>query len=231
MQRLRCNTILKGRTGLNCSNLVEYDGMISRLGLMMCFMALVLTGCQTAKVATTSQYADPGSEKPVATGEIEAGLTSIESLLRPAPEPEKKAEAKPRKKSRKLNTVAAGRVKYGPIIAKHAKAHGVPVKLAMAVVEVESSYRPNARGRAGEIGLMQLLPKTARFIGYKGTMRNLYRPDVNIAYGMKYLGKAHRLGGGSLCGTILKYNAGHGAKRMNPISREYCRRIKRLMRK
>ena len=41
---------------------------------------------------------------------------------------------------------------------------------------------------------------------------------------MKYLGKAYRLGGRSTCGAILKYNAGHGAKRMNPISRKYCQR-------
>lgn len=122
-----------------------------------------------------------------------------------------------------------GRKTYAPIIAKHAKANGVPLKLAMAVVEVESNYRPKARGRAGEIGLMQLLPRTARYIGYEGKMKHLYHPDTNIQYGMKYLGKAYRLGGGTTCGTILKYNAGHAAKRMNRISRHYCRRVQRIM--
>ncbi|MEP0943718.1 MAG: transglycosylase SLT domain-containing protein [Rhizobiaceae bacterium] len=123
-----------------------------------------------------------------------------------------------------------GRQTYAPIIAKHAKANGVPVALAMAVVEVESNYRPKARGRAGEIGLMQLLPRTARYIGYEGKMKHLYHPDTNIQYGMKYLGKAYRLGGGTTCGTILKYNAGHAAKRMNKISRHYCRRVQRILR-
>ena len=117
------------------------------------------------------------------------------------------------------------------LVAKHARANGVPVKLAMAVVQVESAFRPRARGAAGEIGLMQIRPTTARGIGYRGSMKNLYNPDTNLRYGMKYLGKAYRLGGKSTCGTILKYNAGHGAKRMNPISARYCRKVKRILRK
>jgi soluble lytic murein transglycosylase-like protein len=43
---------------------------------------------------------------------------------------------------------------------------------------------------------------------------------------MKYLAKAHSLGGGTTCGTILKYNAGHAAKRMNPVSSAYCSKVK-----
>lgn len=135
----------------------------------------------------------------------------------------------PRKRLTPQQRLAIGRRTYAPIIAKHAKANGVPIELAMAVVEVESNYKPKARGRAGEIGLMQLLPRTARYIGYEGKMKHLYHPDTNIEYGMKYLGKAYRLGGGTTCGTILKYNAGHAAKKMNRISRHYCRRVQRIM--
>lgn len=47
---------------------------------------------------------------------------------------------------------------------------------------------------------------------------------------MKYLAMAQKLGGGSTCGTILKYNAGHGAKRMNPTSAKYCNSVKAYMR-
>lgn len=43
---------------------------------------------------------------------------------------------------------------------------------------------------------------------------------------MKYLAMAQGLGGGTTCGTILKYNAGHGATRMNPISAAYCSKVK-----
>ncbi len=150
-----------------------------------------------------------------------------------------KAKSKSRSGSKKVARVRVGkgpsfkgrRGRYSGMIAKHARAAGVPVRLALAVVEVESGFRPNARGRAGEIGMMQIMPRTARFIGYKGRLKNLYNPNTNLRYGMKYLAKAYRLGGKTTCGAILKYNAGHGAKRMNPISREYCRRVARIMRR
>jgi soluble lytic murein transglycosylase-like protein len=118
---------------------------------------------------------------------------------------------------------------YSPIITKYAKAYGVPVELAHAVVKVESNFNPKARGRAGEVGLMQIKPATARMMGYKGSVKDLYKPETNIEFGMKYLGAAHELGGGKTCGTILKYNAGHGAKRMNPVSKRYCGKVMALL--
>lgn len=116
---------------------------------------------------------------------------------------------------------------YAELIATHAKANGVPVNLAQAVVRIESNFRANARGRAGEVGLMQIKPATARSMGYSGSTKGLYHPETNIKYGMKYLGLAQKLSGGTVCGTVLKYNAGHGAKRMNPVSQAYCSKLKR----
>lgn len=116
--------------------------------------------------------------------------------------------------------------RYNSLIAKHARANGVPIKLAHAVIRIESAYRANARGGAGEIGLMQIKPSTARMMGYRGSARGLYNPETNLKYGMKYLGKAHRLAKGNTCGTILRYNAGHGATRMNPVSSRYCKRVR-----
>lgn len=132
------------------------------------------------------------------------------------------------------SSIAAGQARmggspYDAIIAKHAARHGVPLSLARAVVRVESNFRPNARGSAGEIGLMQIKHATARGMGYSGSAKGLYDPETNIRYGMKYLAGAHRLGGGDTCGTILRYNAGHGARRMNKISAAYCAKVKRHM--
>jgi soluble lytic murein transglycosylase-like protein len=119
---------------------------------------------------------------------------------------------------------------YDKIIAKYARTYGVPVSLAHAVIRVESNYKPKARGSAGEIGLMQLKLQTARGLGYRGSAKGLYNPSTNLRYGMAYLGQARKLGGKSVCGTILKYNAGHYAKRMNPISARYCSKVKAHLR-
>lgn len=115
---------------------------------------------------------------------------------------------------------------YSGLISSYAKAYGVPVDLAHAVVRVESNFNPRARGRAGEIGLMQIKPATARMMGYRGGAKGLYDPETNIKFGMKYLALAQQLGDGTTCGTILKYNAGHGAKRMNPVSKRYCGKVR-----
>ncbi|GAA0774269.1 lytic transglycosylase domain-containing protein [Roseibium denhamense] len=119
--------------------------------------------------------------------------------------------------------------KYATLIRKAARKHGVPIKIAKAVVEVESNFNAKARGRAGEVGLMQIKPATARGMGYRGSTKALYRPETNLEWGMKYLAGAHERANGDLCGTILRYNAGHYAKRMNPISRRYCTKVKRIL--
>jgi len=118
---------------------------------------------------------------------------------------------------------------YETIIEEMAHKHQVPVALAHAVIRVESNYNPKAKGRAGEIGLMQIKPKTARWLGFSGSTAALYNPRTNLEYGLRYLSRAYQLGGGNICKTILKYNAGHGAKRMNRTSARYCSRVKNYM--
>lgn len=113
-----------------------------------------------------------------------------------------------------------------PLIHEYAARHGVPPELAEAVVKVESGFNPKARGRAGEIGLMQIKPATARGIGYRGSAKGLYDPETNIAWGMRYLARAYELAGGDTCGAILRYNAGHAAKRMSKGVIRYCAKVK-----
>ncbi len=126
---------------------------------------------------------------------------------------------------------AKSRKKYDSLIARHARAQGIPVRLAHAVVRIESNYNSLARGRSGEIGLMQLMPATARGIGYRGQMRSLYNPDTNLYWGMKYLGAAYKKAGGNLCGTIMRYNGGLYAKRMSRHAAHYCSRVKVIMKR
>lgn len=141
----------------------------------------------------------------------------------------KSAPNKPITKKTKTAQNVGSKDKYGNLIAKYAAQNGVPYKLARAVVFVESSFRPNVTGAAGEIGLMQIKLSTARGMGYKGGAKKLYNPSTNLYWGMKYLGRAHQLSGGTTCGTILKYNAGHYAKRNNPVSSRYCRRVQQII--
>jgi len=132
-------------------------------------------------------------------------------------------------KSNDKRVAASGRGSYDELIRTHAAANNVPLSLAHAVVTVESNYNSKATGSVGEIGLMQIRLQTARGMGYKGTAKALYNPATNIQYGMKYLGQARKLAGGDLCGTILKYNGGHAAKRMSKGPLRYCGKVQQII--
>lgn len=119
--------------------------------------------------------------------------------------------------------------RFDSLIESYAGANDVPLALAHAVVTVESNYNPKTRGAAGEIGLMQVKLQTARGMGYRGSAKGLYEPATNIRYGMMYLGAARKLAGGDLCGTILKYNGGHGATRMSKGPLAYCGKVRQLI--
>lgn len=115
-----------------------------------------------------------------------------------------------------------------PLIAKHAAANNIPVALADAVVRIESRYNPRARNRAN-LGLTQISHRTARGIGYAGSAAGLFEADTNLRYGIKYLAMAYRMAGGDVCGTVMRYQSGLGARRMNGANRAYCGKVRALM--
>ena len=96
---------------------------------------------------------------------------------------------------------------YGEIIAAMSQAHGVDPMLVRALIQVESNYRPRAKSNKGAMGLMQLMPSTAR--QYK--VRNPYDPTANIGAGVKHLkGLIDRMDG-AIDMALAAYNAGEGA--------------------
>jgi hypothetical protein len=101
---------------------------------------------------------------------------------------------------------------YGEIISAVSQAHGVDPMLVRALIQVESNYQPTARSPRGAMGLMQLMPSTAR--EYK--VRNPFDPKANIEAGIRHLkGLIDRFG---VEMALAAYNAGEGAvKRFNGI--------------
>ena len=111
---------------------------------------------------------------------------------------------------------------YRAIAAREAKARNLPPEIADAVMRVESNYNPRARGGAGEYGIMQVMPPTARLLGHTGSDADLADPETNIRLGVRYLAEAYRLAGGDLCTTLMKYRAGHNESRFSVLSVNYC---------
>jgi soluble lytic murein transglycosylase-like protein len=111
---------------------------------------------------------------------------------------------------------------YRALIVKEATQQGLAPAIAEAVTAVESGFNPNVVGAAGEIGLMQIMPPTARLLGFTGTTSDLAVPETNIHLGVTYLAQAWRLAGGDLCTAVMKYRAGHGETRFSHLSVDYC---------
>lgn len=115
---------------------------------------------------------------------------------------------------------------YGDIIASLSEAHGVNPMLVRALIQVESGYRPRARSSKGAMGLMQLMPSTAR--EYK--IRNPFEPKANIEGGIRHL-KSLIDQFGVVDMALAAYNAGEGAvRKFNGIppyreTRKYVSRI------
>lgn len=111
---------------------------------------------------------------------------------------------------------------YRALAESEARRAGLPSEIADAVMAVESGYDPRAIGSSGEIGLMQVMPSTARMLGFAGSNEALAAPETNIHYGVTYLARAWRLAGGDLCTAAMKYRAGHGETRFSRLSVDYC---------
>jgi soluble lytic murein transglycosylase-like protein len=98
---------------------------------------------------------------------------------------------------------------YDALIAHHAAANGIPASLVHRVIRRESRYNAQATGRGGTMGLMQIKHATARAIGYAGSAAGLLQPDVNLAYGVRYLAGAYRAAGGNADRAVALYASGY----------------------
>ena len=119
-------------------------------------------------------------------------------------------------------------VPFGSLIYKEAKKNDIRPELIAAVVQAESRFKPTARSGAGAVGLMQLVPRTGRWMG----ARDLTNPAQNIAAGAKYLKYLNERFDGNETKVIAAYNAGEGnVKRFGGVppfreTRSYVKKVR-----
>ena len=104
-------------------------------------------------------------------------------------------------------------VYHRELLLRWAERRGLDPWLVVAVVRVESNFSPTAVSERGAVGLMQLLPDTARWVAQQAGERDffpdlLYDPEVNIRLGTWYLAYLLEAFGGREALALAAYNAG-----------------------
>lgn len=92
------------------------------------------------------------------------------------------------------------------IFEKAAQTYQVDVELLKAMAKAESGFDPNATSKSGAMGIMQLMPSTAKGLGVK----DAYDPEQNIMGGAKYIASLLEKYDGNVSYALAAYNAGSG---------------------
>jgi Transglycosylase SLT domain len=205
-------------------------------GLAISFISTVFTsvptGAQTGGIATTTDESGRkiyvNSDGPSASSSSESGANTRSPLVywsvtehRFKPVPTSGAVMRAaRSAASEVNTYLDGKAQSHQIlnrafsqqdidaaIDEAAARHNVDPSLVRSVVKVESNFNPNAVSRKGAMGLMQLMPATARSL----KVANPFDPAQNVDAGVRHLRKLLDSYGGDVRLSLAAYNAGSGA--------------------
>jgi len=138
---------------------------------------------------------------------------------------------RPKNYSVAYKALAKNKKKYSPLIAKAAAKYQVDEKLIHAVIHTESAYDVKAISSAGAVGLMQLMPATAKRYG----VSNRKSAEQNIDGGTQYIKFLLKLFNSDLKLVLAGYNAGEGAVKKYhnsippyPETQNYVRKVLKL---
>ncbi|MCL2325916.1 MAG: lytic transglycosylase domain-containing protein [Proteobacteria bacterium] len=165
----------------------------------------LLTGClgSAAAYADIYRYQTPDGEI-VLTTSPRKDLKLI-GVIRNDARPAAKAPSSPSSPQTKVNAAMREQA-YDAYIEEAANLYGIPKAFIKAVIKIESNFNPRAVSSAGAMGLMQLMPGTAKHMG----VEDPFDPRQNIMGGVKYLRRLSDRFDGDINLVLSGYHAGPG---------------------
>ena len=115
-----------------------------------------------------------------------------------------------------------------PLFEQASRETGIDIRVLKAIAKQESDFNPRVRSKAGAMGVMQLMPGTAKEVG----VTNPYDPAQNISGGARYFRKMYDMFGGDMEKALAAYNAGPGNVRKYggiPPFKETQNYVRRIM--
>ncbi|MBI2678958.1 MAG: lytic transglycosylase domain-containing protein [Candidatus Koribacter versatilis] len=164
---------------------------------------------------------------------VDFGQTAPEAAAKPAEPASSEAAEKERSETPELAAPTRKGLtaeQLDAIIDEAAAKHGVDSNLVRALIKVESNFNPRAVSRKGAMGLMQLMPSTARSL----QVTNPFDAQQNVDGGVRHLKSLLENFNGDVTKSVAAYNAGAGAVARNhgvpPFAetQAYVRRINQL---
>ncbi|MDR1702765.1 MAG: lytic transglycosylase domain-containing protein [Sporomusaceae bacterium] len=160
----------------------------------------------------------------------DAGQSFAQTLAKIEKQPSKTAAVP--EQNKETPKAAVNNKDIASLVEKTALKHGINPKLALAVAQTESNLNQSAVSPVGAVGVMQLMPGTARDLG----VRDINNLEENVDGGVRYLKQMLHTFGGDVNKAVAAYNAGPGAvQNYNGIppykeTENYVRRVNELAR-
>lgn len=107
-------------------------------------------------------------------------------------------------------------LKYSTFISESSLEYNIDSLLVVSIIKAESNFNVNIVSKKGAVGLMQIMPSTAKDLVYNNpkyegfNMNDLYEPKINIDLGTNYLQYLLKVFNGNINLALSAYNAGVG---------------------
>ncbi|HUF18850.1 MAG TPA: lytic transglycosylase domain-containing protein [Thermoanaerobaculia bacterium] len=173
------------------------EGLKKRYATLLLGASLAVGG-----VGIPMKYVDAHRVASEVTGGVESAVVTVASLTPTVQHEQELTMITERVREEFFRT----EIPFGPLIYAEAKKNDLRPELVAAVVKTESEFKPTARSHRNAQGLMQLVPRTGKWMGAD----NLMNPVENVQAGTRYLKYLTERFDGDETKIIAAYNAGEG---------------------